>query len=464
MKNRDTPALKKVMRIDCIPISETFIDEDGFLHDTPIVTSTGIFEYSLPDGGARRELRLPEHVFDKESLASYLGRPIIITHSAGAITKENVKDEIVGTILSAGYQDGDDVRCKIIIHDMDTVKKTPYRELSLGYNLDLIEEPGIWNGQPYDAIQTNIRINHLAIVESARAGEQAHLNLDGKKVELDDKKSKGGNREMDANNARKDSVALTPEELDEAIRQYKAGAAPEEGAAPGSAGDDGIEAEVLPEEQDGAGVDEPAVAASAEEASGIGESPVQEENKGDGDTGKLIGLLEEFLTKLKSSAGGSEAQDGIGTDAAYGNSDADSADGECTDAEDNADCSNDMSGSMNNDSADEIFRQRLSICRIGDKLRMDGLENKSILEGKKAIIAKVLPDMRLDGKSRAYVDAAYDMAVNEVNKRKDVSFQKKQMAGKPAPAQETRADGNPAGKSAAAQARQRMIDREGGKQ
>ena len=95
---------------------------------------------------------------------------------------------------------------------------------------------------------------------------------------------------------------------------------------------------------------------------------------------------------------------------------------------------------------------------------MDGLENKSILEGKKAIIAKVLPAMRLDGKSRAYVDAAYDMAVNEVNKRKDVSFQKKQMAGKPAPAQATRADGNPAGKSAAAQARQRMIDREGGKQ
>ena len=104
--------------------------------------------------------------------------------------------EIVGTILSEGFRDGSDVRCKVVIHDIDKVKKTPYRELSLGYNLDLIEEPGEWNGEPYDAIQTNIRINHLAIVESARAGEQAHLNLDGKKVELDDKKSKGGNSAM----------------------------------------------------------------------------------------------------------------------------------------------------------------------------------------------------------------------------------------------------------------------------
>ena len=42
--------------------------------------------------------------------------------------------------------------------------------MSLGYNLDLIEEPGEWNGEKYDAIQTNIRINHLAIVDKARAG------------------------------------------------------------------------------------------------------------------------------------------------------------------------------------------------------------------------------------------------------------------------------------------------------
>ena len=269
MEIRDKPKLKRVTRIDSIPIGNTSFDEQGFLHDTPIVTSTGIFEYGLPDGGVRRELRLPEHVFDKKSLASYAGKPVIITHEAGSIDKDNVMKEIVGTILSEGFQDGSDVRCKVVIHDIDKVKKTPYRELSLGYNLDLIEEPGEWNGEPYDAIQTNIRINHLAIVESARAGEQAHLNLDGKKVELDDKKSKGGNRKMDGNTTRKDSVAMTPEELVEAINQYKAGAKPAEEAAPAPAGEGGTGSEAIPEEKDGAGIEEP-VAAPAGEPSAMG--------------------------------------------------------------------------------------------------------------------------------------------------------------------------------------------------
>ena len=185
---------------------------------------------------------------------------------------------------------------------------------------------------------------------------------------------------------------------------------------------------------------------------------MQEEKKEDGGVGKLIGVLEEFLTELKSSAGGDEAHDSTGTDAADGASGADSADGECTDAEDNADCSDDKSGSMNNDSADEIFRQRLSICRMGDKLHLDGLEDKSIIEGKKAIVKKVFPEMRLDGKSKVYVDAAYDLAVNAVNKRKDVAYQKQQMSATPAPQQ--RADGQTGSNAAAA--RQRMIEREGG--
>ena len=146
--------------------------------DHPIVTSVGVFEYTNPDGSIRRELRLPENVFDEKSLATYEGKPVIITHDAGRVDKDNVTEEIVGTILSKGEPDGDDVRAKIIIHDIDAVKKSGLRELSLGYDLLLDETPGEWNGQKYDAIQTEIVINHLAIVREARAGEQARLNID----------------------------------------------------------------------------------------------------------------------------------------------------------------------------------------------------------------------------------------------------------------------------------------------
>jgi len=65
------PSLKRVIRLDNIQIDKTYYTEEGYLIDNPIVTSVGIFEYALPDGGVRRELRLPEHVFDPESLASY---------------------------------------------------------------------------------------------------------------------------------------------------------------------------------------------------------------------------------------------------------------------------------------------------------------------------------------------------------------------------------------------------------
>lgn len=442
MESREPPKLKRVTRIDSIPAGSTYFNEQGFLHDTPIVTSTGIFEYGLPDGGVRRELRLPEHVFDKQSLASYAGKPVIITHDAGAIDKNNVMKEIVGTIISEGFRDGEDVRCKVVIHDIDKVKRTPYRELSLGYNLDLIEEPGEWNGEKYDAIQTNIRINHLAIVDKARAGEQSHLNLDGKKVELDDRKTpKGGRRKM-KKATRSDSVAMTPEELVEAINAYKSskGGGSEEGAAAG----DGIGKEGSAVEAPASPVGETPTAPSAEEP----KAPEPEKEDGGGKD-RLICALEELLSVLK---GGAEAPPAESMDAADG--------GGCgpEEKEDNVDSSDDKSGSMNADAADDIFRQRLSICRMGDKLHMDGLEDKSIMDGKKAIIAKVFPDMRLDGKNTAYIDAMYDLAVNEAGKRKDVNYQRQQMTGGSAPQQ--RADS--AGGSMAATARQRMIEREGG--
>ena len=140
----------------------------------------------------------------------------------------------------------------------------------------------------------------------------------------------------------------------------------------------------------------------------------------DEDIDMLLACLEKLLSEANTDGSGEAAP--ASTPAAQ----------EGTPAADNSDGSEDQSASLNADSADEIFRQRLSICRVGDKLRMDGLEGKSILEGKKAIIKKVLPDMRLDGKSTAYIDAMYDLAVNEVNKRKGTDYQRQQMAQNPA--------------------------------
>ena len=191
MKQNTPPlVLRSEMRTDSVPVDEHYSAE-GYFYDNPILTRTGIFKYTLEDGSERRELRRPEDVFDPESLASYEGKPIIITHDAQVIDKDNAHRERVGTILTPGQQDGETVRAKIVIDDPDAVKASGLRELSVGYYQDLIMEPGEWNGEPYDAIQTHIRVNHLALVAVARAGDDARLNMDSQDISKAEKEFVG---------------------------------------------------------------------------------------------------------------------------------------------------------------------------------------------------------------------------------------------------------------------------------
>jgi hypothetical protein len=168
-----------VVRYDRAQIKATRTDE-GYLIDTPIVGRAGIQLYKNADGTIRRELRMPEDVFNTDSLKSFAGKPITDEHPSEPVTAKNVKRLSVGTMQGEGRQDGDNVIAPIIIHDGEMVDKIIQggkRELSLGYKVDLEEIAGEWNGQQYDAIQRNIRVNHLAIVPRGRAGN-ARLNLD----------------------------------------------------------------------------------------------------------------------------------------------------------------------------------------------------------------------------------------------------------------------------------------------
>lgn len=216
-----TPKLINVLRLDSLKLEKAYYTDEGYLKDKPVLTRVGIFEYLNPDGSTRRELRLPEDVFDPESLASYEGKPIIITHDAGLVTKKNVHDHQIGTILSKGIRNGDEVTADIIIHDTDEMKTSGLKELSLGYNLDLDETPGVWNGKPYDAIQRNIRINHLALVKEARAGEKARLNIDSRDKRPNPEGGLPMKKTKKLSASRGDGV-LSPEELAKAIEEYKA--------------------------------------------------------------------------------------------------------------------------------------------------------------------------------------------------------------------------------------------------
>lgn len=164
-----------VNRYDRVPIRATY-SEDGYLEDSPVLTRSGVFIYKDGKGGIRRELRRDEDVFHADSLASYRNKPITKGHP-GKVNADNVKSHQIGTVTTPGRQDGANVVADTVIHDPRVIKQDGWKELSVGYSVELIETPGEHNGEKYDAIQTNIRVNHLAVVPKGRAGN-ARLTLD----------------------------------------------------------------------------------------------------------------------------------------------------------------------------------------------------------------------------------------------------------------------------------------------
>ena len=191
-RGRDRPKGGHIMqRFDNVAFTATKTAE-GFIRDTPIVGRTGILVYRNADGTERKEYRPPEEAFKADSLASFLGKPITIGHKAFVTAGNAAQVAPVGSVLSEGRQDGNNIIADIVIYNLDTNA----RELSCGYTLDLDETPGTTpEGEHYDAIQRNIRVNHIAIVPKGRAGV-ARLNMDGEQVLEEEQKEDNKMAEM----------------------------------------------------------------------------------------------------------------------------------------------------------------------------------------------------------------------------------------------------------------------------
>lgn len=179
-----------MQRFDNVPFAATKTAE-GFIRDTPVVGRAGILVYRNADGTERREYRPPEEAFNADSLTSLMGKPITIGHKAFVTAGNAAQVAPVGSVLSAGRQDGDNIIADIVIYNLDTSA----RELSCGYTLNLDETPGITpEGEHYDAIQRNIVYNHVALVPQGRAGI-ARLNMDGSQI-IDDERNENDMAEM----------------------------------------------------------------------------------------------------------------------------------------------------------------------------------------------------------------------------------------------------------------------------
>jgi hypothetical protein len=157
-----------------LPEQGAQVTPEGWIRADAVLSRCGIFEYQQANGTVRREFRPPGEVFVRESLASLRGVPVTNLHVPWA--NASAPASIIGTVLTEGRQDGDNIRGEIVIHNPKAMGKN--REISLAYKVKLDEVPGTWKGQRYDAVQRRVLYNHCAIVPAGRAGN-AVLRLDG---------------------------------------------------------------------------------------------------------------------------------------------------------------------------------------------------------------------------------------------------------------------------------------------
>lgn len=171
--------------------------DDGAIVADAVVTRTGVFVYRNADGTERRELRHPNHVFKLDSLSSMKLIPVTNGHPTEFVNPENVKKFKVGHTGENIRPDGSNIKATLVIDAKDGISAVDAgrRELSLGYSTDLVREDGEYHGERYDFIQTNVKYNHLALVEEARAGHVASLHLDAADaVEIDSIDEKPNNQ------------------------------------------------------------------------------------------------------------------------------------------------------------------------------------------------------------------------------------------------------------------------------
>lgn len=156
---------------------------EGFMRCDGLPSRTGVFLYANADGTLRRELRLPEDVFDEKSLKSYEGRPLTNTHPGEPVTKYNAKKFAVGSVLAGASraEDGNHVFAPLMFTDAQAIRdvRDGRDQLSSGYSVRLEARKGehpLWG--PHDFIQRDITINHLAAVDLGRAGSTAKIKMD----------------------------------------------------------------------------------------------------------------------------------------------------------------------------------------------------------------------------------------------------------------------------------------------
>lgn len=367
---------------------------NGFLECDALIARTGVQIYHRPDGSERREYRPPDEVFKADALTSAVKVPITFTpdmpnwHPPEPVTADNADRYQAGITGSEAKADGRFVKTTALIFKADAIKAAEsgdFAQLSCGYSCDLEMTPGTTpEGEKYDGIQRNIRVNHVAMVRAARAGPEARLHLDA-----------------DDNAVQHDPTNLpAPKESPMAVKIRI----------------DGIECEVS----------ETAAALIAKRETAVTEQIKQlgdDKTKAEKAHADALSTLKTELERTKAAADAEK----IKADAAAKKLE------EAEKARKDAEDPKKLQAAI----AARVDLEGKARAILGDAAK---LSEKTDAEVKRDVVAKAMPSIKLDGKGEAYVEALFDRAVADFEEEHPMS-KTRRAAGPPPTKKEDGAEG-----------------------
>lgn len=177
-------------RYDSAPINKLSVDpQTGYLHAKNVpIARVGVFPYRTASGKIAMEAKLPQELLNDSTVESANSKPITNDHPNESVNISNSSLYAKGLTADNAHVDGDRIKVDMTIMDADLIKAIQHgkQELSIGFHTDVTPTKGVYNGMAYDSVQSNIQINHVAVVNRGRAGHSVRLTGDSAEMVQDE--------------------------------------------------------------------------------------------------------------------------------------------------------------------------------------------------------------------------------------------------------------------------------------
>ena len=159
--------------------------DDGYVAQARVARGGNVQDYlgsemGVMDQQVVRVYRPSDAVFAPDAINTYARKPITIGHPAGGVSDATWKNLAVGEIDRDVLRDGEFVSVPLLFRDATAIalmqSTSGPRELSMGYEANVDFTDGVTpDGEEYDAIMTDFRMNHVAVVSAARGGKELRI-------------------------------------------------------------------------------------------------------------------------------------------------------------------------------------------------------------------------------------------------------------------------------------------------